>query len=118
MGASALHGALQRFVCVVELHNWEDMEPKWYMLRARRYHLIRWSLLPERIDISVNASGHTRWIRIGLLPGMGAFKGGVTMLGCFSIILVKPPEARTYYVEKLPLLKSKEGASNRGDFIL
>ncbi len=88
------------------------------MFRGRHFNLLRWSFLPERISISVNASGRTRWLRIGLLPGTGRFKTDIKLYNFCSFILIKPPEARTYYLEKIPLIKLGKHEDNEGNLIL
>jgi hypothetical protein len=67
-------------------------------LRRGRTHLVYASLLPRRVRLSINATQPSRWIRIGLLPGIGSFNGSKTVFSFCSILLVRAGESRTLYL--------------------
>ncbi len=82
------------------------MKSTYVNLRGRAFKLIGGSMLPRRMRITLDATGPSRWVRLGLLPGLGSFRNNATLLSFGSVIWVKAPESRTAAIQRLPMIGS------------
>lgn len=64
-------------------------------LRNRKYVYVGGSLLPKSIHVSLDATGDSRWLRIGLVPGWGRFTNTRRFFSLASGLWIKAPESRT-----------------------
>ena len=68
-----------------------------FRLRANRWHTvaIHIGFKPKRYDLSVWSPRKCKWRRIGLLPGLGAFRQEGSVMVFNGVLQVQSPESRT-----------------------
>ena len=70
-------------------------------LPKRKLTMVFGTVLPRRLKVQVDATMPVRWIRIGLVPGTGRFRGTTHLFSFLSLILMRSWESRDCHVEPL-----------------
>lgn len=71
------------------------LKPQKWILADKHF-----GLLPKKVTLHVSATRPIRWIRFGLIPGLGSFKGNKQTFLFWGVLFLRSQEFRTCEIRK------------------